>query len=82
MRHDPTRHGDDDTPRVYVIHENDAWLEPLRREFEAQGVPYAEWFLDRGTLDLGTEPPANEQVVFEAGNGDFPLDILGKPDFV
>jgi hypothetical protein len=50
MRREPTRHGDDETPRVYVIHENDAWLEPLRREFEAQGVPYAEWFLDRGTL--------------------------------
>ncbi len=58
MRRDPTRHGDDDTPRVYVIHENDAWLEPLRREFKAQGVPYAEWFLDRGALDLGAEPPA------------------------
>ena len=22
-------------PRVYVIHENDAWLEPLRKEFAA-----------------------------------------------
>ncbi len=55
---DPMLHGDDDTPRVYVIHENDAWLEPLRREFEAQCVPYAEWFLDRGMLDLSTEPPA------------------------
>jgi len=58
MRRELTQHGDDDAPRVYVIHENDAWLEPLRREFEAQGVPYAEWFLDRGTLDLGAEPPA------------------------
>jgi glutathione synthase/RimK-type ligase-like ATP-grasp enzyme len=58
MHRDPMPHGDDDMPRIYVIHENDAWLEPLRREFEAQGVPYAEWFLDRGTLDLDAEPPA------------------------
>ncbi len=59
MRRDPMPHGDNsNTPRVYVIHENDAWVEPLRREFEAQGVPYAEWFLDRGMLDLGAEPPA------------------------
>ena len=32
----------DDVPRVYVIHENDAWVEPLRREFAARRIPYAE----------------------------------------
>jgi hypothetical protein len=58
MRRDPMPSGDDDAPRVYVIHENDAWFEPLRCELEAQGVPYAAWFLDRGMLDLGVEPPA------------------------
>ncbi|HXJ84699.1 MAG TPA: alpha-L-glutamate ligase [Candidatus Methylomirabilis sp.] len=47
-----------DAPRVYVIHENDAWFAPLGRELEAHGVPYAEWFLDRGMLDLSAEPPA------------------------
>jgi hypothetical protein len=47
-----------ETPCVYVIHENDAWLQPLRGEFEARGIPYMEWFLDRGLLDLGAEPPA------------------------
>jgi glutathione synthase/RimK-type ligase-like ATP-grasp enzyme len=47
----------DDVPRVYVIHENDAWVEPLRREFEAREIPYAEWFLDQGMLDLRTAPP-------------------------
>ena len=34
--------------KVYVIHENDAWVEPLRREFERLGTPYEEWFLDQG----------------------------------
>ena len=44
-------------PRVYVIHENDAWVEPLRRQFEDQQVPYTEWFLDQGILDLRVPPP-------------------------
>jgi len=55
MRHDPTASGD--TPRIYVIHENDAWVEPLRREFEARALPFAEWFLDEGVLDLRAIPP-------------------------
>src|ERR1043166_1757059 len=44
--------------RVYVIHENDAWIEPLRQEFAARSIPYAEWFLDTGILDLREPPPA------------------------
>jgi glutathione synthase/RimK-type ligase-like ATP-grasp enzyme len=47
-----------DEPRVYVIHENEAWFEPLRHALETHGLPYAEWFLDRGMLDLDVEPPA------------------------
>ncbi|MBI4275494.1 MAG: alpha-L-glutamate ligase, partial [Rhizobiales bacterium] len=43
--------------RVYVIHENDAWVEPLRKEFAARGIPYTEWFLDHGIFDLRTTPP-------------------------
>ena len=44
-------------PRVYVIHENDAWVEPLRTAFDARRIPFAEWFLDEGVLDLRNEPP-------------------------
>ena len=47
----------DDVSRVYVIHENDAWVEPLRREFETRSIPYSEWFLDEGVLDLRASPP-------------------------
>lgn len=43
--------------KVHVIHENDAWVEPLRREFAALGTPVEEWFLDRGVLDLRQAPP-------------------------
>src|SRR5262249_55325844 len=55
MRHDPISAGE--APRIYVIHENDAWVEPLRRQFEARGLRYAEWFLDEGVLDLRAAPP-------------------------
>lgn len=43
--------------KIYVIHENNAWVEPLRKEFEALNLPYEEWFLDNGVLDLTTVPP-------------------------
>ena len=55
MSHDPVSAGE--APRIYVIHENDAWVEPLRRQFEARALPYAEWFLDQGVLDLRSVPP-------------------------
>ncbi|MBM3533525.1 MAG: alpha-L-glutamate ligase [Alphaproteobacteria bacterium] len=42
--------------QIHVIHENNVWVEPLRAQFKAIGAPFAEWFLDEGTLDL-TEPP-------------------------
>ncbi len=44
-------------PKVYVIHENSTWVEPLRSAFAELGTPYAEWFLDQGVLDLRSPPP-------------------------
>src|SRR5262245_33606024 len=44
-------------PQIFVIHENSAWVEPLRREFAQLRAPYCEWFLDRGVLDLNAPPP-------------------------
>jgi hypothetical protein len=44
-------------PSVYVIHENSAWVEPLRRAFGELGTPFEEWFLDQGVLDLRSPPP-------------------------
>ena len=43
--------------RIYVIHENDAWVEPLRAAFAELDLPYAEWFVADGRLDLSTVPP-------------------------
>jgi glutathione synthase/RimK-type ligase-like ATP-grasp enzyme len=44
-------------PAIYVLHENTEWVEPLRRELSAIGVPFFEWFIDRGLLDLRSPPP-------------------------
>ncbi|HEY9281145.1 MAG TPA: alpha-L-glutamate ligase [Eoetvoesiella sp.] len=43
--------------KIYVIHENSAWVEPLRAAFNSLNLPYEEWFLNEGTLDLASEPP-------------------------
>src|SRR5512138_3117870 len=43
--------------RIYVIHENDAWVEPLRVAFAELRLPFAEWFIADGKLDLGRAPP-------------------------
>jgi hypothetical protein len=42
---------------IYVIHENDAWVEPLRAAFAELCAPFREWFIADGTLDLGGIPP-------------------------
>jgi hypothetical protein len=44
-------------PKIYVLHENDAWAEPLRAALSALDLPYEEWFLSEGLLDLSENPP-------------------------
>jgi hypothetical protein len=43
--------------KVYVIHENSEWTIHLTHRLEELGVPYEEWHLDEGTVDLASEPP-------------------------
>ncbi|MDA8961993.1 alpha-L-glutamate ligase [Congregibacter sp.] len=43
--------------KVHIIHENREWSSPLMDALDALGVPYEDWFLDEGALDLSTEPP-------------------------
>ena len=44
--------------RIFVLHENDAWVEPLRAAFEDLALPYDEWFLDEGLVPFDGPPPA------------------------
>ena len=31
--------------KIYVIHENDEWVEPLRKELQNINAPFEEWHL-------------------------------------
>lgn len=42
---------------IFVLHENNAWVEPLRAAFKALHLNYAEWFLNDGLIDLTQAPP-------------------------
>ena len=43
--------------KIYIIHENDDWVVPLRAAFEKLKLPYEEWFIDEMDLDLSAIPP-------------------------
>ncbi|MGH8714700.1 MAG: ATP-grasp domain-containing protein, partial [Casimicrobiaceae bacterium] len=43
--------------KIYVIHENGAWVEPLRAAFAELRLPFEEWFLSDGLLNLAAVPP-------------------------
>ena len=47
-----------DSPRIYVIHENDEWVEPLFNQFDQLEIPYTDCFLKNAPLDLTGIPPA------------------------
>ncbi|EAY30924.1 ATP-grasp domain-containing protein [Microscilla marina] len=44
-------------PKVYILHENNEWFEPLKEELELLGVPYESWFIHEGRIDLSQAPP-------------------------
>ncbi len=43
--------------KIYVIHENSEWTNHLTSRLDELQLPYEEWFLDEGMVDLSTEPP-------------------------
>ncbi len=44
--------------RIFVLHENAPWVEPLRAAFARRGLAHEEWFLDQGTVRFDRAPPA------------------------
>ncbi|KAL0487747.1 GshAB [Acrasis kona] len=45
-------------PTIYVIHENDDWMVPLRSAFKTIGVNFVEWHFGNGdTFDFSSIPP-------------------------
>ena len=43
--------------KIYVLHENNDWVVPLRAAFTERDLPYAEWYLDQWAVDLSGLPP-------------------------
>lgn len=43
--------------KIYVIHENSEWTEHLFKRLEELELPYEDWNLVRGTVDLTSVPP-------------------------
>lgn len=43
--------------KIYIIHENSVWVEPLRRELDALNVLYEEWNLVEGNVPIDDIPP-------------------------
>jgi hypothetical protein len=44
--------------KVHVLHENADWFAPVSAALAAAGVPYEQWLLGDGALDLSEPPPA------------------------
>jgi len=44
--------------KVHVLHENPDWFTPVGAALDAVGVPYEQWLLGDGALDLSEQPPA------------------------
>lgn len=44
-------------PKVYVIHENAEWMTPLRAALDARQIPFEEWHLASGSINLSESPP-------------------------
>lgn len=43
--------------KIYIIHENREWTNHLVRRLDELHLPYEEWFLSEGIVDLTSTPP-------------------------
>ena len=43
--------------KIHIIHENNDWTNHLTTRLDELQLPYEEWFLDQGLVDLSSEPP-------------------------
>jgi len=53
----------DKDPFVYVIHENEEWLIPLREAFQELNIPFKEWFINNGSVSLNDVPPTECSII-------------------
>ena len=47
----------DAAPKVFIIHENEEWTKPLIRALESRNIPYSNWDMSAGLLDVSQPAP-------------------------
>ncbi|MGE6414144.1 ATP-grasp domain-containing protein [Planococcus kocurii] len=45
------------TEKIYVIHENEEWTTHLFKRLDELELPYEDWFINEGLVDLNDTPP-------------------------
>ena len=50
-------HGRHSVPKVFIIHENGEWTKPLITALESRNIPYSDWDMSTGILDLSQPAP-------------------------
>ncbi|WP_203332309.1 ATP-grasp domain-containing protein [Planococcus beigongshangi] len=45
------------TEKIYVIHENEEWTTHLFKRLDELQLPYEDWFINEGVVDLNATPP-------------------------
>lgn len=45
------------TEKIYVIHENEEWTTHLFKRLDELQLPYEDWFINEGLVDLNATPP-------------------------
>jgi hypothetical protein len=53
----PNRMGMPMKKHIYIIHENETWTKPLVKKLKEKDLPYEEWYLSKGIVDLTQPPP-------------------------
>lgn len=43
--------------KIYVIHENDEWTQPLKARLDETRLPWVDWNLSKGLVDIDCTPP-------------------------
>ena len=43
--------------KIYILHENDEWMQPFRSALIADRVPFEEWHMARRLVDFDQSPP-------------------------
>ena len=43
--------------KLFILHENSEWIEPLVQRLTEEGIIHEEWDLSKGVIDLSEEPP-------------------------